>query len=89
MRDELGLYYYPSLQTKDTRMYVRENNGVIEFRLWSRENSEIWERHEWLPYDVIEKASELYKEQGSDRNPLALYDLNVAKKLIQDDRIIH
>jgi hypothetical protein len=89
MKDELGLYYYPSLQTRDTRMYVRENNGVIEFRLWSRENPAIWKGHEWLPYDVIEKASEMYKEKGSDRNPLALYDLNVAKQLLKEDRTFH
>lgn len=89
MKDELGLYYYPSLQSQDTRMYVRENNGVIEFRLWSRENPEIWERHEWLPYDVLEKASEMYKERGTDRNPLALYDYDIAKKLIMEDKTVH
>ncbi|OEU69488.1 MAG: hypothetical protein BA863_14335 [Desulfovibrio sp. S3730MH75] len=89
MQDERGLYYYPSLQTRDTKMYVRENNGGIEFRLWSNENPVIWEKHEWLLYDVILEAAEEYKERGSDRNPLALYDLNVAKQLIKENKLIH
>lgn len=89
MKDELGLYYYPSLQSRETRMYVRENEGIVEFRLWSKENPEIWKAHEWLPYDVVAKASEMYRERGSDRNPLALYDLEIAKKLIKDDITFH
>ncbi|SMF15798.1 hypothetical protein [Desulfovibrio gilichinskyi] len=91
MKDERGLYYYPSLQTRETRMYVREDQhgGGIEFRLWSSENPVIWDKHEWLPYDVILEAAEEYKERGSDRNPLALYDLNVAKQLIKENKIIH
>jgi len=84
MKDERGLYYLPSLQTRTTRMYVRETDGVIEFRLWSGENPEIWERHEWIPLDVVRKAAELYK--NPERNPLGLYDLEVAKRLLQDDK---
>lgn len=88
MKDTLGLYYYPSLQNRETRMYVRDNQGVVEFRLWNRDNPEIWDKHEWLPFDVIEKAAELYKERGTGRNPLALYDFEIAKQLIKEDSII-
>ncbi len=86
MKDDRGLYYYPSMQNKNTRMYVRENNGQVEFRLWSSEQPEAWEQHKWLPMDVIRQAAEMYKEKGSDRNPLALYDLDVATRLIRDDK---
>lgn len=89
MKDERGLFYYPSLQTRDTKMYVRENEGSIEFRLWSNDNPIIWDKHEWLPYDVIMEAAEEYKKRSSDRNPLSLYDLNVAQQLIKEDRITH
>lgn len=83
MKDERGIYYHPSLQNKNTRMYVRDNNGIIEFRLWSADEPIIWEKHQWLPYDVIEKAAEMYKaERDSERNPTALYDIEVAKNLL-------
>lgn len=86
MKDDRGLYYYPSMQSKNTRMYVRENNGQIEFRLWSSEQPEAWDKHQWLPMDVIKEAAKLYKEKGTDRNPLALYDLDVATRLIKDNK---
>jgi len=85
MKDDRGFYYFHSLQTRDTRMYVRENDGLIEFRLWSRENPEVWERHGWLPFEAVAQAADLYKERGTGRNPLALYDLAVAKRLLKDD----
>jgi hypothetical protein len=66
-------------------MYVRSVDGTIQFRLWNAEHDEVWERHEWLPYDVIEAAAEMYRERGADRNPLALYDLEVAQRLLKDD----
>ncbi|MBN2139804.1 MAG: hypothetical protein JW718_02245 [Desulfovibrionaceae bacterium] len=84
MKDELGLYYHPSLQSPGTRMYVRESRGRIEFRLWSREDPDIWERHEWIPLEVVEKASAMYQERGTNRNPMALYDLDVARRLVRD-----
>lgn len=84
MKDDRGLYYHPSLQTPDTRMYVRETDGRIEFRLWSRENPEIWERHGWLPLDAVQAAAAMFKDRGSGRNPLALYDLEVARRLLKD-----
>ncbi len=85
MKDERGIYYHPSLQDQGTRMYVRENEGRIEFRLWNPYHPEAWDKHGWLPYDVIEEAAAKYKERGTDRNPLALYDLAVAKRLLADE----
>jgi hypothetical protein len=83
MKDDRGLYYYPSLQSKNTRMYVRKNGTTIEFRLWSSEDPRVWDRHEWIPRDVAEKAMQHYATKG--RNPLALYDLDIASRLIADD----
>lgn len=85
MKDERGLYYYPSMQTRDVRMYVRENeDGVIEFRMWSQQHPEAWEKHEWIPMEVIQTAARMYQNQ--DRNPLSLYDESVAKRLIEDEK---
>ena len=86
MKDELGLYYYPSMQTQEVRMYVREKEGRIEFRMWNQKISDVWERHMWLPYDVIEKAAQMYKDRNDERNPLSLYDLDIAKRLIKDNK---
>lgn len=85
MKDERGLYYLPSMQERSTRMYVREQDGEVEFRLYSTENPQIWEGHGWLTYDQVRQAAEVYRqERNRDRNPLALYDLEVAKRLIRD-----
>ncbi|KAB1441308.1 hypothetical protein [Pseudodesulfovibrio senegalensis] len=84
MKDERGIYYTPSLQDPETRMYVRDNNGAVEFRLWNPIHPETWEKHQWLPYEVIEMAAAKYRERGTDRNPLALYDLDIAKKLLSE-----
>ena len=86
MKDQTGLYYYPSMQTQDVRMYVRENGGSVEFRMWHKDNPEVWERHQWLPIEVVEHAAAQYRERGTDRNPMALYDLAVARRLIKDGK---
>lgn len=86
MKDDRGLYYYPSLQNRRTRMYVRETNGHVEFRLWNQDDPDIWERHQWIPREVVEKAAEMYKDRDPKRNPLGLYDLDVAKAVIQEDK---
>jgi hypothetical protein len=86
MKDERGLYYYPTLQDRSTRMYVREQDGEVHFRLYSSENPEVWERHGWVPYSAIKQAAELYKkERDPSRNPLGLYDLDVAKRILQEE----
>ena len=84
MKDERGHYYIPSLQNPEVRMYVRDTDGVIEFRLFNPNEPIIWEKHHWVPYAAIEQAAAMFRERGTDRNPLALYDLNIAKKLLAE-----
>jgi hypothetical protein len=90
MKDERGLYYHPAPQFKSRRMYVREDaSGGIEFRLWSGEDPQVWETHPWIPRTVIEVAVRLGQAEGRDmhgQNPLDLYDLAVARRLLDDDR---
>lgn len=85
MKDARGYYYYPNPVLKTTRMYVQRAegrpDGDIQFRLYSDENPEIWERHGWLSLDVLRQAAALYEGQA---NPLALYDANVAAALLKD-----
>lgn len=84
MKDERGTYYTPSLQHPEIRMYVRDNEGTIEFRLYNPSEPIVWEKHQWVPYEAIQAAAEMYKERATGRNPLALYDLDIAKKLLSD-----
>lgn len=83
MKDERGHYYTPSLQHPEVRMYVRDNEGQIEFRLFNPSEPIIWEKHQWVPYEAIEKAAAMYRDKGTDRNPLALYDLEIATRLLR------
>lgn len=86
MKDERGIYYHPTLQDQDVRMYVRRSEDQIEFRMHNPNHPEIWERHLWVPFAAIEKAAEMYRKQGmGERNPMALYDLDVAERLLRDE----
>lgn len=87
MKDERGLYYHPNAGDNRARVYVRRGeDGGVEFRLWQSECPEIWERHPWLPYEVVQNAAQLYqKERNRDADPLRLYDLAVARALLQED----
>lgn len=80
MQDERGLYYYPNPAQRATRMYVRLNDGAIEFRLYNSQAPEIWERHGWLPLEVVKQAAALY--QG-EKDPTSLYDEKVARNLLE------
>ena len=82
MKDERGVYYTPSLQHPEVRMYVRDNEGDIEFRLYNPDEPVIWEKHQWVPYEAIQAAAAMFREKNTDRNPLALYDLDIARKLL-------
>lgn len=86
MKDERGVYYYPNTQTHDVRMYVRENDGGdIEFRMWHKDHDEVWERHEWIPLDVVRTAARMYAERNAETNPMALYDEAIARRLLDED----
>lgn len=80
MQDQYGVYYYPNPALKTTRMYVQDIQGVIHFRLYSSENPEIWDRHGWLPLEVVKQAAALY-QGGND--PTRLYDENIAKEVLK------
>ena len=87
MRDELGLYYHPQPGNSKLRVYVRAADGnEVEFRLWQADYPEAWEKHDWVPLDVIRQAARLYREGDSAQtrgDPLALYDEKVARALLQ------
>ncbi len=85
MKDQLGLYYYPAPENHRIRMYVRERFATVEFRMWNADYPEVWERHGWIPFEDIQAAAALYKEKGRGTDPMLLYDLNVAKRLVADD----
>lgn len=86
MKDEHGLYYLPTMQDRNVRMYVRRAGTDVEFRLFNAEYPEVWERHRWMPYGAVKKAAEMYRSlKGGDRNPMALYDLDVAQRLLEED----
>ena len=82
MKDELGLYYYPFPQNRRVRMYVREAEGSVLFRLWNADDPKLWEEHGWVSYDAIRQAEAMYT--GKDFDPRYAYDIEVARALIKD-----
>ncbi len=86
MKDDLGLYYNPDPTDLKTRVYVREGQAGPRFRLWRADRPEVWERHDWLDWSVLEAAAAHYRARDSKSDPLRLYDLNVAKALIKHGR---
>ena len=86
VKDAKGLFYYPVLENKKLRMYVRLGDNDIEFRLWDQDDDTLWEDHGWLPWKAILQAVELYKKVGrKGRPPLHLYDIQIAIRLLKDD----
>ncbi len=83
MQDDLGLYYYPDPNDKRTRVYVRSQGGSVEFRLWRADRPEVWERHEWVPLEIIRHAAGMYRDMGREADPLKLYDEAVARALLK------
>lgn len=83
MRDDRGYYYHAQAGNPKVRVYVRKGESGIEFRLWEADHPHVWEEHQWLPYEVISKAAQLYKaERNADADPLKLYDIAIAKNLL-------
>jgi len=80
MHDQRGTYYYPNPAQKTTRMYVKEHDGVIHFRLYSSDDPQIWERHGWLTLEVIKQAAALY---SGDNDPTRLYDEAIAREVLR------
>jgi hypothetical protein len=87
MQDGTGAFYYPVPADKRFRMYVRESDGIVEFRLHNDDDPELWKRHGWITYEMARKAAEMYRERGSassGRSPLQLYDFEAAVRALQD-----
>ncbi|MDP3426288.1 MAG: hypothetical protein Q8S17_02765 [Humidesulfovibrio sp.] len=85
MKDQLGLYYYPNPQHPEARMYVRRFGGRVEFRMWHQGDQSVWDKHNWLPYEVIEQAAAMFKASGKASDPTSLYDVSVAERLLADE----
>ncbi len=86
MKDKLGVYYYPVLENKNLRMYVRLGKDDIEFRLWDNNDQKLWEEHGWVPWTAIQQAAELYKkEERQGSPPIHLYDIEIAIRLLKDE----
>lgn len=86
MRDDLGIYYYPNPTDTRGRVYVREGEEGVEFRLWHADYPTVWEKHDWVPQKALEAAAAIYRESGKDADPMALYDLNVATALLLEEK---
>ena len=84
MRDEKGLFYFPFPQNKKVRMYVREKDDVIWFRLWNADEPRLWDEHDWVPYEAVKRAASMY--QGKKFDPGQAYDLQLASALIEENR---
>jgi hypothetical protein len=83
MKDERGLYYYPAPNNLRMRMYVKEAEGVIWFRMWNAEDPQLWEQHDWVPYGAILKAADMYT--GKSFDPRRAYDIELARALIDEN----
>ncbi len=82
-----GPFYYPVPGNKRIRMYVRERHGVVEFRLYNPDYPEIWERHGWLDMDLVQRGVQLFRqERRAAVDPLQLYDLRVARAVLEEAR---
>jgi hypothetical protein len=82
MKDKRGPFYYPFPANKKVRMYVREENDEICFRMWNQEDPELWMQHGWVPWGAIQQAAAMYN--GKAFNPHQAYDLSIAKALIKE-----
>lgn len=83
MKDENGLFYYPFPDNKRVRMYVKDNDGVICFRMWNADDAGLWEAHGWMPYRAIVEATRMSAPKHFD--PKQAYDIRVARELLQVD----
>ena len=81
MKDNVGMYYYPFPQNKRVRMYVRERDGEVEFRMRNDDDPGIWNDHGWVPYPAIMQARVLYAKRGAF-DPEKAYDIGLARELI-------
>jgi len=84
VKDEQGTYYFPFPQNRQVRMYVREDQETVWFRLWSQSDPTLWDDHGWLPWEAIEQAMALRRPKGFD--PKTAYDVQVARAVLKETR---
>ena len=82
MKDDRGLYYYPSPGHHRERMYVKEAEGVVWFRMWDAADPTLWEQHDWVPYAAILRAAEMY--DGKNFDPRRACDIEAARALLDE-----
>ena len=82
MQDDRGLYYYPNPLNKQYRTYVRQAEGTIWFRLYDAQEPALWEKHDWIPWGAIQKASAMY--EGKHFDPRRAYDIDIARALLDE-----
>ncbi|ACV67559.1 hypothetical protein [Desulfohalobium retbaense] len=80
MQDFRGTYYFPVPNNRQVKMYVRDHDGVIQFRLCNEQEPDVWQRHGWLSYEDVRQASQMY--EGELKDPLQFYDFEIAKHLL-------
>lgn len=85
MKDNRGIYYYPYPANNRVKMYVRDNNGVIEFRLHNEDDPKLYEEHGWITYEIAKQAAAMYEGKGL-RNPLKLYDFEAAEYALANQK---
>jgi hypothetical protein len=84
MQDQRGLYYYPNPGNRRVRVYVRERQGEVEFRLYSEEDPHLWGAHGWVPHGAILQAASIYS--GARFDPRTVYDLRLARELLAEQK---
>jgi len=85
VQDRDGVFYYPNPQNKRIRMYVREQDGSVEFRLSNADRPEVWERHGWLDMDIIKRGARMFQdERNAKADPTKLYDVDMARYLLKE-----
>lgn len=82
MKDEKGVYYFPFPQNPKVRMYVREDQGTVWFRLLNEADPGLWDDHGWIPWEALEQAMAL--RTPKDFDPKQAYDLNVARAVLKE-----
>ena len=83
MQDQYGIYYYPNPSNKNYKMYVRSNNGVVEFRLHNQDDPNLFQEHGWITYEMVKQAAAMYNSKDK-KNPLNIYDFDVALNVLKE-----
>ena len=83
MKDERGRYYYPNPAKKRVRMYVKEEEGTIWFRLWNQDDPKLWDDHGWVPWGALQKAIAMYEGKDKPFNPTTFYDIDIARQILK------